>query len=103
MKNRSKELLTILKKRYIIEGYFNDGACSSEFRCKNDKLYVKELLSLGLIVRRNCILEMYQLPRKTMLELINQNNLIQKWGNHIKTHNWSIQKIMNEELKENNV
>ena len=75
MEKRSKELLKMLERQFLKDD-FNDGAMGKPFNQKENRKYTEELLNLNLIERRNCILEMYQLPKQRrkvlkMKELIN--------------------------------
>lgn len=82
MNNGYDKYLEQMKDKFIKEGYFNNGAVSAR-SIKNRKV-INKLLDNGLIVKRNCELESYELSEAIRAELIKDYNLHKLWGDQYR-------------------
>ncbi|EGT4136366.1 hypothetical protein EQZ09_00705 [Clostridium perfringens] len=82
MNSQSDKYLEYMKEKFIKEGYFNNGVVSG--RSIKNRIIINDLLEKGLIVRRKCILEAYELNESIRTELIKKYDLHKAWGKNYK-------------------
>lgn len=90
MKLQSKVILNSLIENFIKYGFIANGAMNLK---KEPFLYVKELLNLNLIMKRNCKLpHIYELSEDIRNKLIEKYDLDTLWGIRKDEHQYNIAK-----------
>ncbi|WP_164690166.1 hypothetical protein [Paraclostridium sordellii] len=77
MRKSIEQYLNYMKEEYIKNGYNNSGAIIP--KKEKDRLIINELIDMGIVVKRKCIIESYMLSKDVRMELIKEFGLNKKW------------------------
>lgn len=88
----AKQMLAKMEDTFKRVGYCNSGAVTPTHI--SERAIFEELMDKGLIERRVCRLEMYQLTKATRQTLAIKYDLIKAWGNEAeKFHVYDVKSV----------